>query len=440
MHLGDTKTVFSKREIDVVDPASLVGSNIEEDIISEIQAIKDQRQKDILMSRFGFPKFLTLEELGQNYQITRERIRQIEAKGLDYIFRDQNNKLCAWYQILREMCLQSKFPIDIHSAEIIDHRLKAENSNLERLINTIIYWSDRKGKLDHKNILALVNLNSNIYLSHIIQNDVLTIQNVVEENLLSVDRENLLYVKKRILSYFPESQLGFFNLIWDEELKNCLILSRADGNDLLIKYIKKSAIERTVQLIIEEVNSSDRPLRRENFKHIIEQNKLSLTSISNALQSNEDIFPIRHGLWATFKHLEFTDNDRKVILNEAMRKIEAEPNRQFHSREIEEKINNELSTDLNYFAVAAIIRKFGDFKYLGRNVFASPEAEIDQRYYINEAVVNVLRSNNRVMHLTDIFEEAKELVSISSSEAINIVPPLVNLGGWMIGLDYWDNE
>ena len=123
-----------------------------------------------------------------------------------------------------------------------------------------------------------------------------------------------------------------------------------------------------------------------------------------------------------------------------MRKVTAEPNLQFHSREIEEKTRNELSTGLNYFAVAAIIRKFGNFKYLGRNVFVSPEAELGQRYSIHQAVVNVLRSNNRAMHITDIFKEAKELVSIRSVEAINIQPPMVNLGGSMISLDYWDND
>lgn len=44
----------------------------------------DERQKEILRMRFGIGRDddMTLEEIGQIYGVTRERIRQIEAKAL----------------------------------------------------------------------------------------------------------------------------------------------------------------------------------------------------------------------------------------------------------------------------------------------------------------------------------------------------------------------
>ena len=45
-----------------------------------------ERNSEIIRKRFGFDSHeMTLEEIGSEYGLTRERIRQIEAKGLQRI-------------------------------------------------------------------------------------------------------------------------------------------------------------------------------------------------------------------------------------------------------------------------------------------------------------------------------------------------------------------
>ena len=55
------------------------------------------REKEVLMLRFGLNedrKEYTLEEIGQKYGITRERIRQIEIKARKKLrFNDKNTGL-----------------------------------------------------------------------------------------------------------------------------------------------------------------------------------------------------------------------------------------------------------------------------------------------------------------------------------------------------------
>ena len=54
--------------------------------VAKIRAKLKERELDVLRKRFGFnggdEKGLTLEEIGREYRVTRERIRQVEAKAL----------------------------------------------------------------------------------------------------------------------------------------------------------------------------------------------------------------------------------------------------------------------------------------------------------------------------------------------------------------------
>ncbi len=66
-------------EVDVFDQAEA------ERTVTDALADLPERQADVIRMRFGIGRDsdMTLEEIGQIYGVTRERIRQIEAKGLD---------------------------------------------------------------------------------------------------------------------------------------------------------------------------------------------------------------------------------------------------------------------------------------------------------------------------------------------------------------------
>ncbi|MBU4347978.1 hypothetical protein KJ671_00535 [Patescibacteria group bacterium] len=61
----------------------MIKSNTEK-LLDQILSILNSRQKDVIERRFGLRdgKPITLAELGNNYSITRERVRQIEAESL----------------------------------------------------------------------------------------------------------------------------------------------------------------------------------------------------------------------------------------------------------------------------------------------------------------------------------------------------------------------
>ena len=85
-------------EADVFDRAET------ERVVTDALAELPERQADVIRMRFGIgcDSEMTLEEIGQLYGVTRERIRQIEAKGLDRLShpgRQKSLSISLGYQV-----------------------------------------------------------------------------------------------------------------------------------------------------------------------------------------------------------------------------------------------------------------------------------------------------------------------------------------------------
>lgn len=82
----------------VKDENHIISENVEKTAlsqeISEILHTLPEREEQIVRMRFGigYPRPLTLEEVGEEFQITRERVRQIEAKALQKLHSPNRSK------------------------------------------------------------------------------------------------------------------------------------------------------------------------------------------------------------------------------------------------------------------------------------------------------------------------------------------------------------
>jgi len=81
---GDTEFGDFIEDKDASDPMELTAKNLLRDKLKDVLDTLNPREREVLEQRFGLMdgSGRTLEEVGRQFQVTRERIRQIEAKAL----------------------------------------------------------------------------------------------------------------------------------------------------------------------------------------------------------------------------------------------------------------------------------------------------------------------------------------------------------------------
>ncbi len=102
--LGD----FISSDVDLED--SYMHESLKEDVQKLIQTCNlNEREMNIIIARFGLfgNERLTLEEVGEKYNLTRERIRQLEVKVLDKIIKNKDTDKLAVYMDNPEKCKET---------------------------------------------------------------------------------------------------------------------------------------------------------------------------------------------------------------------------------------------------------------------------------------------------------------------------------------------
>jgi RNA polymerase primary sigma factor len=117
----------------------------ENTVIEEIRGIVDARVFSVLSKRFGFlsEREHTLEEIANSYSLTRERIRQLEKRGLTVVAKRKKG-LLDLYLKSREAFIRSKLWDDASFMRDRDvHRRFLELAGLERLSILALHGSER---------------------------------------------------------------------------------------------------------------------------------------------------------------------------------------------------------------------------------------------------------------------------------------------------------
>ncbi|MFT4146711.1 MAG: sigma-70 family RNA polymerase sigma factor, partial [Mobilitalea sp.] len=90
------------RDDSVMGPEDAASYSILKDQITRLLDTLTDREQRVLILRFGLKdgRSRTLEEVGKEFNVTRERIRQIEAKALRKLRHPSRAKMLKGYELI----------------------------------------------------------------------------------------------------------------------------------------------------------------------------------------------------------------------------------------------------------------------------------------------------------------------------------------------------
>ena len=389
----------------------------------------DAREFDIMRRRMGFDgPAKTLSEIGETYNITRERVRQIEAKTLSRLLKDE-----VWGDLLASklsaLLRDREFPLPALGVEAIDPWF----SNIAAAPEPFRYILSNMCATSAK----IVEVDGVAYLAFLDQQRWDTTLWDARRLLASGTDEGWTEQHCRSLVYalLPGEAIEFRTLLWDKAAVLCHFSADDAGVRVLRSYGRGA--EQLVEAVLHE---SDRPL---HYTEILERvglrsaREFDVRRIHSAAAAVG--FVLGRGTFGLAKHLPLDAKDLLVLAEQSEGVISDWPSgRQWHATEllttlIETGSRQALVADK--YVLDAALRRSGKMQCLGRLVWTSPEAGADQvRIEVWQAVVALVRQADGPLTTAEIQQRLVAIRGLDEHVQLQNRRPLIRIGSSLWGL------
>lgn len=388
------------------------------------------RERDILSRRMGLDGPVeTLEEIGESYAITRERIRQIEANTLERLVNQE-----VWDDLLAEklstLLRSREFPLPVLGVEAVDPWFSgiATATSAFRYILTNMC----------ANSIDLVEVDGVAYLAFINQQ--------LWETTLSQARDLLAagtekgwteqHCRSLVYALLPDEAAEFRILLWEKATVQCHFSANDSGVQALRSYGRGA--EHIVEAVLQE---SGRPL---HYSEIFERASLrakrefDIRTVHNAAAAVG--YLLGRGTFGLSKHLPLDAQDLAALAEQAEAVIsEAPSGRQWHATElltalIEQGSRQALVADK--YVLDAALRRSGQVKSLGRLVWTQGDSDGNDQVRIDvwNAVVALIRQAGRPLNASEIKQRLTAIRGLGEHVQFHAYPPLIRVGPSVWGL------
>lgn len=393
----------------------------------------EERLKQVIIWRSGIDSSpLVLEEIGQSLGVTRERVRQLEANGIKKLMIAKHSGWqCKHYsKIISEIFNRAQFAITsdyLYKELDCSSTYKETSSVLGFVFDNLLEFKIYKFQLgdlecytriDQSNVHKLINICKKV----VKQSEGKSLSSIIDEFSLFVPLEAKELTKDIVFHLLRNS-----------------VVKKIDQEPVLLIYSERRSATTVAYKIIDDAK---KPINTEQIQTIIKDEfpDYGIRNVINSFATLKGIFPFRHGVWGSVKHLPFDEDEIKVLkifLDRFSEELEA---KQFHARDFLKFVEAQspsIALKTDEFQISGFIRNFSALNYLGRNMFSDKDSDL-RRVFIHDIVVEVLLRNGKPMHSNDIKEQVNKIRSISETYQIQTKSPIKLLGGGVYSLEFWD--
>jgi hypothetical protein len=399
------------------------------DAVRNSLATCSERERDILVRRMGLERPVeTLAEIGDSYSITRERIRQIEAKVVDRLVRREvwDDILAAKLQV---MLADREFPLPLIGAEAIDPWFSGVAAHREAIRYLIANMCNAA--------VNLIEIDGIEYLSFLSQETWQEILATARQLLSSgidkqwAEQDCQHYVKLLV----PDEAREFGGLLWDISSKWCHFAEDA-GDRVLISYGR--GVEQVVEAVLLE---SDEPL---HYSEITTKatarigREIDERRVHNAAAEVGYLFG--SGMYGMLKHLSVPRAEWESLAEEAAEIVDESPlDRQWHASELIVALEGRgvwLPDGFDKYQLDIALKETGQLHALGRMVWTRSSATADgARVDIRQAVIAVLQNAGEPLSTAELRQRVVAVRGINQGMEFQVRDPLIKLNSQLWALN-----
>lgn len=400
-------------------------------LVSEIErslSMLDERERDILVRRMGFnTPTQTLQEIGDDYKITRERIRQIEAKALEHLLKG-----AFWSDLVKTkldgLLLGREFPLPAIGLEAVDCWF----DGIGRSISTLkfILANMCEGRF------SVIRIDGIDYVGRLNQDDWAKTLREARRILSTGPQEAWAesHCRSLVGSLLNEGRREFRGLLWKHASMLCHFVEQ-DGQRIFASYGRGA--DQVVEAVLLD---SDVPL---HFSEIAKRANLragkdfDVRRAHNAAASIGVLFG--RGIYGLDHHIRLSDQERVLICDELEQVILGGPDeRQWHNSEllsIAAERNLPKIEALDKYTIDIVLRPSQAIQSLGRMTWSKAMSSGSNRIDVRQAVIALLQKAGAPLTSNEIRQRLVAIRGVSDNFQIYSSNSMVRIDTLRWGLN-----
>lgn len=387
------------------------------------------RERDILARRMGLDRpSETLNEIGEAYGITRERVRQIETKVVDWLVRREvwDDLLAAKLTVL---LADREFPLPLIGVEALDPWFAGVAAHRDAIRYLIANMCNAA--------VSLVDVDGVDYLSFLKHDAwheiVATARRLVASGVDHRWTEQDCQHHVRLL--IPDEAREFRALLWDITSKWCHFADDAERRTLI-------AYGRGVDHVIEAVLlESDVPL---HYSQIVPQAAARSGRVIEERRIHTAAAEVGYlfgpGTYGVLKHLAVSRADWESFADEAVEIVAEGPlDRQWHTSELIELLRERdvvFPDEFDKYQLDIALKQVSHLHHLGRMVWTRNDVGNDgSRVDIRQAVIAILQAAGGPLTSTELRQRLVAIRGINQGMQFQVIDPLIKLNSQLWALN-----